>query len=96
MMLNDTQQQLAYDRFLTANPELAEEILPLPARERQQQVIWAFEDEAQARGLEPWEYTLELTANDPEELARMREAVHRQVAEALGMHWEDYRSLNDL
>ncbi|WP_426198813.1 DUF6388 family protein [Pseudomonas sp. DC3200b2] len=95
-MLNDAQQQLAYDRFLAAHPELVEEIGPLAAHERQQQVAWAFEDEAEARGLEPWEYTLELTASGPEELAQMREAVHRQVAEALGMAWEDYRTLNGL
>jgi hypothetical protein len=92
----DARQQLAHERYLAAHPELAEEIRDLDAREQQQQVQWAFEDEAQSRGLEPWEYVLELAANSPEELAAMREEVHKEVAEALGMSWEDYRELNGL
>ncbi|WP_263262059.1 DUF6388 family protein [Pseudomonas sp. RIT-PI-S] len=96
MLPTDARQQLAYDRFLALNPELAEEIRDLDAREQQQQVQWAFEDAAQNAGLEPWEYVLELTAESPEALAAMREEVHREVAEALGMSWDDYRELNGL
>lgn len=94
MTPTDARQQLAYDRYLAANPELAQDIQALDAREQQQQVQWAFEDAAQSKGLEPWEYVLELVADSPEALAAMREEVHREVAEALGMSWEDYRELN--
>ena len=92
----DARQQLAHDRYLATHPELAEEIRQLDAREQQQQVQWAFEDAAQSQGLEPWEYVLELTAQSPEELASLREGVHREVAQALGMPWEAYKSLNEL
>jgi hypothetical protein len=92
----DARQQLACDRYLAANPQLAEEIQGLSAREQQQQVAWALEDTAQSKGLEPWEYVLELVADSPEALATMREEVHQQVAEALGMSWADYRELNGI
>jgi hypothetical protein len=92
----DARQQLAHDRYLAANPELAEDIRSLSAHEQQQQVQWAFEDAAEGQGLEPWEYVLELTAESPEELASLREGVHKEVAEALGMPWPEYKALNEL
>ncbi|MBA1243446.1 DUF6388 family protein [Pseudomonas japonica] len=96
MIPKEARQQLACDRYLAAHPELAEEIRELDSREQQQQVLWAMEDAAGDLGLEPWEYVLELIADSPEALAAMREEVHREVAEALGMGWEEYRQLNEL
>lgn len=96
MNTTDARQQLAHERYLAANPQLAEEIRDLDAREQQQQIAWAFEDAAQEKGLEPWEYVLELVADSPEALAEMRQQVHMEVADALGMSWDDYRQLNGL
>lgn len=47
-------------------------------------------------GIEPWELTLQLIAESPEELQAMRLEVHREVAEALGMDWDEYCSFNDI
>ena len=88
--------EVALDKFLAGNPELQEEIQVLSPREQRQQVQWAFEDEAQARGLEPWELTLQLVAQTPEELKAMRREVHEEVAQALGLSWEDYCEFNQI
>ena len=73
---------------------MKEEIKALSAHEQQQQIQWAFEDEAQAQGLDPWELALELIAENPQELQAMRLEVHQEVAEALGLSWEDYCEFN--
>ncbi len=56
----------------------------------------AFEDAADEQGIEPWELALQLIAENPEELLAMRLEVHREVAEALGMSWEEYCQLNEV
>lgn len=89
-------QDVALDKFLERNPGLREEIQVLDAKEQKEQTLWALEDAAQEQGLEPWELVLELIAESPEELKAMRLEVHQEVAEALGMDWEEYRQLNEL
>ena len=86
----------ALERFAKANPQLLEEIAGLNAHEQQQQIEWAFEDQAQEQGLQPWELTLELIAESPEELREMRLEVHREVAEALGLSWQEYCEFNEI
>ena len=68
----------------------------LSAEDRQQQILWAFENEADDLGIEAWELALQLIARSPEELAAMRLEVHQEVAEALEMSWEEYCGLNDI
>ncbi|PYC20105.1 DUF6388 family protein [Pseudomonas mosselii] len=96
MIAKEARQALALQRFAEANPQLLEEIRELDAREQAQQIEWAFEDAAQERGVEPWEYALQLIAESPEQLQAMRLETHREVAEALGMTWEEYCQFNDL
>lgn len=96
MIPKESRNQVALDKFLAAHPDLKAEISVLSERDQQQQVQWALEDEAQEQGKEVWELTLELVAETPEELKAMRLEVHQEVAEALGMTWEDYRELNEL
>ncbi|RML14044.1 hypothetical protein APX70_04805, partial [Pseudomonas syringae pv. maculicola] len=38
----------------------------------------------------------ELIAESPEQLKSMRLEAHAQVAEALGMEWEEYCAFNDI
>ncbi|MCY1174914.1 hypothetical protein D9M73_151320 [compost metagenome] len=95
-MISKERQASALQRFAAANPQLLEEIAGLSAHEQQQQIEWAFEDAAQEQGLEPWELTLQLIAGSDAELQAMRLEVHRQVAEALGMEWEEYCSINEI
>ena len=94
MIAKEDRQEAALAKFLDAHPQLREEIQVLDSREQAQQVQWAFEDEAQAQGLEPWELALQLISQSPEELKAMRLEVHQEVADALGLSWEDYCEFN--
>ena len=96
MIAKESRQAIALERFAQANPQLLAEIAVLSDVEQRQQIQWAFEDEAQAQGIEPWELTLRLVAESPEELQVMRLEVHREVAEALGMSWEEYCDFNEI
>ena len=96
MIAKESRQALALQRFAEANPQLLEEIRQLDAREQAQQIEWAFEDAAQEQGLESWELTLQLVAESAGDLRAMRLEVHREVAEALGMGWEEYCQCNEI
>ncbi|NWA27769.1 hypothetical protein HX870_19765 [Pseudomonas gingeri] len=96
MIAKESRNQVALDKFLDAHPHLREETRDLSPKEQQQQFQWAFEDEAENLGIEPWELTLQLVAETPEELKAMRLEVHREVAEALGMDWDEYCSFNEI
>lgn len=96
MIAKESRQAVALERFAKANPELIAEMALLSEADRQQQIQWAFEDEAQAQGVEPWELALRLIAESPQELQAMRLEVHREVAEALGMSWQEYCDFNEI
>ncbi len=87
---------VALAKYLTTNPNLKTEIQDLSAEEQKQQTQWAFEDEAEDLGIEPWELALQLVAESPEQLKSMRLEAHQQVAETLGMDWDEYLKLNDI
>ena len=95
-MISPERQAIALQRYAEANPQIREEIAGLSEHEQAQQVLWAFEDAAQEQGVEPWELTLQLIAESAEELAAMRLEVHREVAEALGLAWEEYCEFNEI
>lgn len=88
--------EAALSKYLATHPTLKDEISSLSPEEQKQQVQWAFEDEAEDQGIEPWELALELIAESPEQLKSMRLEAHQQVAEALGMDWEEYCGFNDI
>lgn len=96
MIAKESRQAVALERFAQANPQLLEEIAGLNAHEQQQQIQWAFDDQAQERGLQSWELTLELIAESPEQLREMRLELHREVAEALGLSWQEYCEFNEI
>jgi len=52
MIPKESRNELALDTFIKGHPELIEEMKDLSQEDRQQQILWAFEDEAQSRGLE--------------------------------------------
>jgi hypothetical protein len=89
-------QDAALEKFLALHPDLGEEIQVLSAKEQKEQTLWALEDAAEEQGIEPWELVLQLIATSEQELQAMRLEVHQEVAEALGMEWEEYRQLNEL
>ena len=96
MIAKEARQALALQRFAEANPQLLEEIRELDSREQAQQIEWAFEDAAEEQGIQPWELALQLIAETPEQLQAMRLETHREVAEALGMDWEEYCQFNEI
>lgn len=88
--------EAALAKYIVTNPSLKDEIKDLSPEEQKQQIQWAFEDEAEAQGIEPWELAIELIAESPEQRKAMRLEAHKQVAEALGMDWAEYCQLNDI
>ncbi|MBV6289361.1 DUF6388 family protein [Pseudomonas aegrilactucae] len=96
MIAKESRQAVALERFAQANPQLLEEIAGLSAHEQQQQIQWAFEDQADEQGVQPWELALQLIVESPEELREMRLEVHREVAEALGLSWQEYCEFNEI
>lgn len=96
MIAKEARQALALQRFAEQNPQMLEEIRELDAREQAQQIEWAFQDAAEGQGLQPWEYALQLIAESPEQLRAMRLETHREVAEALGLAWEEYCQFNEV
>ncbi len=94
-MTQEVRHQAALDKYLEATPQLKEEIKDLSADDQRDQIQWAFEDEAESQGYQPWELTLKYTST-PEEFEAARLALHKEAAEVLGVEWEEYCEMNDL
>ena len=94
-MTQEVQHQAALDKYLEATPQLKEEIKDLSADDQCNQIQWAFEDEAESQGYQPWELTLKYTST-PEAFEAARLALHKEAAEVLGVEWEEYCEMNDL
>ncbi|MFJ2389139.1 DUF6388 family protein [Pseudomonas koreensis] len=93
-----TQEQrhaLALERYILDVPDLKEEIKDLSPDDQKDQIQWAFEDEAEAQGLQPWELTLKYTST-PEEFEAKRLELHKEAAEVLGVEWGEYCEMNNL
>ena len=85
----------ALKNYVLDAPELMDEIKDLPADDQKDQIQWAFEDEAEAQGLQPWELTLKYTST-PEEYEAERLKLHKEAAEVLGVEWDEYCEMNNL
>ena len=103
---NDT-HQLALDRFLREQPQVAAELDSLNplvaqargetlAQYRAERLHEAFEAEAEHQGLFAWELTLKLTAQTPEAFEAQRLEVHKEVAQMAGLSWAEYCQLHGL
>ncbi|MFJ5296413.1 DUF6388 family protein [Pseudomonas sp. NPDC088368] len=86
--------EAALAKYIVTNPTLQAEIANLSAKDQQDQIRWAFEDEAEAQGIETWELALTFIAETPEQLKSMRLEAHKEAAETLGIDWEEYRAAN--
>ena len=85
----------ALKHYLKESPQLKEEIKDLSADDQKDQIQWAFEDEAESQGLQPWELSLKYTST-PEEFEAARLVLHKEAAEVLGVDWEEYCEMNNL
>ncbi len=94
-LTQEQRHEQALEKYKLDAPELMDEIKDLPADEQKDQIQWAFEDEAEAQGLQPWELTLKYTSS-PEEFEAKRLELHKEAAEVLGVDWEEYCEMNNL
>ncbi|PIB53079.1 DUF6388 family protein [Pseudomonas sp. 2822-17] len=94
-MTQEVQHQAALDKYLEATPQLKEEIKDLSDDDQRDQIQWAFEDEAESQGLQPWELTLKYIST-PEEFEAARLVLHKEAAEVLGVEWDEYCEMNNL
>jgi len=86
--------EAALAKYIVTNPVLKDEIANLSPKDQQDQIRWAFEDEAEALNIETWELALNFSDKPDEEVKALRIAVHKEAAEALDMDWEEYCALN--
>ena len=94
-MTQEARHEAALKKYVAESPELLDEIKDLSADDQRDQIQWAFEDEAEAQGLQPWELTLKYTST-PEAFEAARLALHKEAAEVLGVDWEEYCEMNNL
>jgi hypothetical protein len=94
-LTQEARHEEALKKYLLDTPQLADEIKALPADDQKDQIQWAFEDEAESQGLQPWELTLKYTST-PEEFEAARLVLHKEAAEVLGVEWEEYCEMNNL
>ncbi|EFQ65241.1 hypothetical protein PFWH6_0805 [Pseudomonas fluorescens WH6] len=94
-MTQEARHEEALKKYLKDTPQLNEEIKDLSTDDQRDQIQWAFEDEAESQGLQPWELTLKYTST-PEEFEAARLALHKEAAEVLGVEWDEYCEMNNL
>ncbi|MEX5560875.1 DUF6388 family protein [Pseudomonas rhodesiae] len=94
-MTQEARHEAALEHYLKESPQLKEEIKDLSADDQHDQIQWAFEDEAESQGLQPWELTLKYTST-PEEFEAQRLVLHKEAAEVLGVEWDEYCEMNNL
>ena len=94
-LTQEARHEQALQSYLQESPQLAEEIKDLSADDQKDQIQWAFEDEAESQGLQPWELTLKYTST-PEEFEAARLVLHKEAAEVLGVEWQEYCEMNNL
>jgi hypothetical protein len=94
-LTQEQRHEQALEKYLLDVPDLKEEIKELSPDDQKDQIQWAFEDEAEAQGLQPWELTLKYTST-PEEFEAQRLVLHKEAAEVLGVEWDEYCEMNNL
>ncbi len=94
-LTQEARHEEALKKYVLDVPDLMEEIKDLSPDDQKDQIQWAFEDEAEAQGLQPWELTLKYTST-PEEYEAERLKLHKEAAEVLGVEWEEYCEMNNL
>ncbi|WP_339479061.1 MULTISPECIES: DUF6388 family protein [unclassified Pseudomonas] len=94
-LTQEARHEEALRKYALDTPQLLDEIKDLSADDQKDQIQWAFEDEAEAQGLQPWELTLKYTST-AEEFEVQRLALHKEAAEVLGVEWDEYCEMNNL
>ncbi|MBJ2244668.1 DUF6388 family protein [Pseudomonas haemolytica] len=94
-MTQEVRHEEALKKYLEDTPQLKDEIKDLSADDQRDQIQWAFEDEAESQGYQPWELTLKYTST-PQEFEAARLVLHKEAADVLGVEWQEYCEMNNL
>ncbi len=94
-LTQEQRHEQALEKYILDVPDLKDEIKDLSPDDQKDQIQWAFEDEAEAQGLQPWELTLKYTST-PQEFEAQRLVLHKEAAEVLGVEWDEYCEMNNL
>lgn len=99
--------EAAQERFFLDHPEAQAEVELVDVREIealgvtmedycQQRRYEVFSKTAKRRGLDLDEFVIWLVAESPQQAQEWRLRRHRQLADALGIEWSEYRKLNHI
>ena len=94
-LTQEQRHEQALEKYKLDAPQLLEEIKDLSPDDQKDQIQWAFEDEAEAQGLQPGELPPKYTSTE-EEFEAQRLVLHKEAAEVLGVDWEEYCEMNNL
>lgn len=95
----------ARDKYFAENPSALRQIESVSAsvieaagmtvaEYRDQQRCVVFAEAAKVRGIEVDEFVIRLMADSPEQANTWRLDRHREIADTLGIAWDEYKSLN--
>lgn len=106
-MNKEQRMSAARDKYFSQNPHVLDRLEVANAKEleaigsseeehRHQQMDLAFAMAAKSAGLEPYELAIRLVAGTSAQAQEWRLEHHRETAEALGISWDEYKSINRL
>ncbi|WP_137162130.1 DUF6388 family protein [Pseudomonas asiatica] len=107
MLTFEDRYDAARNKFFAENPQAMKQIEAVSAgvieacgmtveEYRQVQRVRVFAEAAERRGIELDEFVIQLVAESPQQAQEWRIQRHRQMADALGIDWPEYKALNRL
>ncbi len=104
-MNKEQRLSLAFEKFLDSNPAIKSEIEALSEVDAEHvgisledyqkaEVAAKFAAYAASQGIDPYELTVNLTADSADEKARLMEESHKKIADAIGVTWDKYLEIN--
>ncbi|WP_410480380.1 DUF6388 family protein [Pseudomonas sp. DCA-1] len=107
MLTFEDRYDAARNKFFADNPQAMKEIEAVNPRVieaggmtveeyRKAQRIRVFAEAAEKRGIDLDEFVIGLVAESPQQAQEWRLKRHRQMADALGIDWPEYKDLNKI
>ncbi|AGZ38141.1 DUF6388 family protein [Pseudomonas aeruginosa] len=107
MLTFENRYDAARNKYFAENPQAMKKIEAVSAgvieacgmtveEYRQVQRVRVFAEAAERRGIELDEFVIQLVAESPQQAQEWRIQRHRQMADALGIDWSEYRAMNQL
>lgn len=107
MLTFEDRYDAARNKFFAEDPQAMTEIESVSAgvieacgmtvvEYRQAQRVRVFAEAAEKRGIELDEFVIQLVAESPQQAQEWRIQRHRQMADALGIDWPEYKTINKI